>query len=68
MVRSLVGALLAGGYLGYAVSWLGLEGDQVLGQRFWRPALAGVAGIAVLVAGRLLEHACRVPPEEDGKP
>ena len=64
----LVGALLAGGYLGYAVSWLGLEPDQVLGQRFWRPAAAAVAGIAVLVAARLLEHACRVPPEEDDKP
>lgn len=61
----LVGALLAGGYVGYAVSWLGQEGDQIVGDRVLRPAFAGIASIAVLVTARLLEHACRVR-EDDG--
>ena len=60
-----VGALAAGGYLGYAVSWLGVETAiwQVSGP--FRSACAGVAGLLVVVAGLLLERACRVPPEDD---
>lgn len=61
---ALVGALLAGGYLGYAVSWLGLEAE-LAGQRVIRSAAAGVAGILIVVAALLLERACRVRSDDE---
>src|SRR3954465_10405004 len=60
-----VGALAAGVYIGYAVSWLGDSSSDLAGQRALRAACAGVAGILVVVGGLLLERACRVPPEDD---
>ena len=60
-----VGALAAGFYFGYAVSWLGEETSVLADQRVFRSACAGVAGILVVVGGLLLERACRVPPEDD---
>jgi len=59
-----VGALAGGGYLGYAVSWLGVQSD-LADQRAFRSVVAGVAGILMVVGGVLLERACRVPPEDD---
>lgn len=56
----LVGALLAGGYLGYALSWLGLGEDPLADERMVRSVVAAVAGVAILVTARLLEHACQV--------
>jgi TctA family transporter len=54
-----VGALVAGGYLGYALSWVGV--DTELGdQRMWRSAVAGLAGVAIVITALLLERACRV--------
>jgi uncharacterized protein DUF3180 len=60
-----VGALAGGAYLGYAVSWLGVDSTELAGQRAFRSACAGVAGILIVIGGVLLERACRVPPEED---
>ena len=60
-----VGALAAGVYFGYAVSWLGVSSSDLAGQRAFRSACAGVAGVLVVVGGLLLERACRVPPEDD---
>jgi hypothetical protein len=60
-----VGALAAGFYLGYAVSWLGVDTSDLAGQRAFRSACAGVAGVLIVVGGLLLERACRVPPEDD---
>ena len=60
-----VGALVAGFYFGYAASWLGVETSDLAGQRVFRSACAGVAGILIVVGGLLLERACRVPPEDD---
>jgi Protein of unknown function (DUF3180) len=60
-----VGALAAGIYIGYAVSWLGVSSSDIAGQRAFRAAVAGVAGILIVVGGLLLERACRVPPEDD---
>lgn len=61
---ALVGALVAGGYLGYAVSWLGV--DTELGeQRAWRSAVAAVAGAGIVATSLLLERACRVRSDED---
>jgi hypothetical protein len=59
-----VGALAAGVYIGYAVSWLGIDSTELAGQRAFRSACAGVAGILVVAGGVLLERACRVPPED----
>lgn len=61
---ALVGALVAGGYLGYAVSWLGVETD-LANQRLVRSLVAAAAGLAVSVTALLLERACRVPRDED---
>lgn len=60
---ALVGALVAGSYAGYAVSWLGLEAE-LAGQRAVRSALAALAGVAICVMGLLLERACRVRKDD----
>lgn len=54
-----VGALVAGGYTGYAVSWLGLASD-LAGEQATRAGVAALAGLAMVVGGLLLERACRV--------
>ncbi|MEO5854107.1 MAG: DUF3180 domain-containing protein [Nocardioides sp.] len=60
----LVGALVAGGYLGYALSWLGAE-SELAGQRAGRAVLAGLGGLLVLVMALWLERACRVRSQDD---
>lgn len=62
---TLVGALLAGGYAGYAISWLGYGQDPLAGQRILRSAIAAVIGVAIVIASRLLESACRVRKHDD---
>ena len=42
---AVVGALVAGGYLGYAISWLGVDAE-LAGQRAWRSLTAGAGGVA----------------------
>jgi sulfite exporter TauE/SafE len=56
---ALVGAFVAGGYLGYAVSWIGVDAE-LAGQRILRSLVAVVAGVLLVVGGLLLERACRV--------
>jgi MFS family permease len=58
-----VGALVGGGYLGYAVSWYGVPAE-LAEQRAWRSGAAALAGLAVVVTGLLLERACRVRSED----
>lgn len=60
---ALVGALVAGGYGGYAVAWLGLEAE-LAGQRIGRSLLAAAAGIAMTCAALWLERACRVGEDD----
>lgn len=60
---ALVGALLAGGYLGYAMAQLGV-GDPAATTRLWRSGVAAVAAVLVSVAALLLELACRVPRDD----
>ena len=56
---ALVGALVAGGYAGYALSWLGV--DAALGpQRIVRCLVAALAAVLIVVAALLLERSCRV--------
>jgi len=59
-----VGSLVAGGYAGYAVAWLGsraeLAGDRLVGS-----AASTVAAGLVVAAGVALERACRVPEDRE---
>jgi hypothetical protein len=60
---AVVGALMMGGYLGYALSWVGDEAE-LADERIWRAGAASVAGLLVVVAALLLERACRVGSED----
>jgi hypothetical protein len=61
---ALVGALVAGGYLGYALSWVGVD-TELASQRVWRSVVAALAGVAIVLTSLLLERACRVRSDED---
>nr|WP_269205033.1 DUF3180 domain-containing protein [Motilibacter aurantiacus] len=58
-----VGAVLTGGYAGYAV-FLVPDADM-FGRRLWDAAFAAVASGLVVVAGLLLERVLRLPEEHD---
>ena len=53
------GALAVGGYLGYALSWLGVDAE-LADQRLARSLVAAFASVLVVVTALLLERACRV--------
>jgi hypothetical protein len=53
----LVAALVGGGYLGYALSWIGAAEDN---GRLWPSLAGGGAGLLGVVAALLLERACRI--------
>jgi uncharacterized membrane protein (Fun14 family) len=57
---ALAGALVAGGYFGYALSWLGLTGVELARQRVVRALVGGGSGVALVIGSLLLERACRV--------
>ena len=62
---ALVGALVAGGYAGYAVSWIG-DPAELAGQRILRCVFAVAAGVVIVVGALLLERACQVrKPDEE---
>lgn len=61
---ALVGALVAGGYAGYALSWVGVDSD-LASQRLWRSAVAALAGVAIVVTAIVLERACRVRSDDE---
>lgn len=60
---ALVAALVAGGYLGYGLSWLGDAGEMA-DDRWWRSLAAAGAGTVGCVAALLLERACRVHSDD----
>lgn len=60
----LVGALVAGGYGGYALTWIDSEA-ALAGQRILRSGLGALAGLLVVAAALVLERACRVPEDDD---
>ncbi|MCD4532638.1 DUF3180 domain-containing protein [Nocardioides sp. cx-169] len=59
-----VGALAGGGYLGYALSWIGSE-SELADQRLVRSAVAAIGGLAMVLTALLLERACRVRADDD---
>jgi len=62
---ALVGALVAGGYLGYALSWWGVSEAALATQRLVQSLVAGVAGLLIVAGSLLLERACRVRGGDD---
>lgn len=57
---ALAGAMVAGGYFGYALSWWGVSEAALARERLLQSLLAGAAGVLVVAASLLLERACRV--------
>jgi len=62
---ALAGALVAGGYFGFALMFLARLDAAAPRDRVIRSAVAIVAGIALCIMGLLLERACKVPTEPD---
>lgn len=63
---ALVGALVAGGYVGFAISWVG-TGSELAGERITRSLAAALGGVAVLIGGLALEYACRAPKQDQSR-
>lgn len=61
----IVGALFAGGYGGFAVTFLGDLDTRFGEERALHGGAAVVAGILVVVVALLLERACRLPDDHD---
>jgi small-conductance mechanosensitive channel len=57
---ALAGAMVAGGYFGYALSWVGVTEANLAGERLVRSLLAGTASVLIVTGSLLLERACRV--------
>ena len=56
---------MAGGYLGYALSWVGLtDAELAHAADACTRCSAGLAGVALVVGSLLLERACRVSKDE----
>ena len=62
---ALAGALVAGGYFGFAVMFLTRLDAAAPRDRVIRSAVAIIAGIVLCVCGLLLERACKIPTEPD---
>ena len=62
---ALGGAVVAGGYAGFALMFLSRFAAEAPRERVITAAVVVVAGIGLTVAGLLLERACRVPGGED---
>ncbi len=61
---ALAGALVGGGYLGYALSWVGVTDSDLAKQRLTQSVLAGVAAALVVTGSLFLERACRVNEDD----
>ena len=62
---ALVGAVVAGGYLGFGLQFVDQMDIDLPRERVIRALCAAVSGVAVVVSGLLLERACRVPRGDD---
>ncbi|MFJ9315444.1 DUF3180 domain-containing protein [Pimelobacter simplex] len=61
---ALVGALVGGGYVGYALTWIG-DPAELADERLVRSLVAAACAVLAMVAGILLERACRVRGDDD---
>jgi MFS family permease len=62
---ALAGSMIAGGYFGYALSWLGMVDADLAKQRVTQSLLAGLAAVVIVAASLLLERACRVNDDRE---
>lgn len=62
---ALTGAILAGGYLGFGLQFVNELNIPLPQQRVIRSVCAAIAAVLIVVAGLLLERACRVPKDKD---
>jgi sulfite exporter TauE/SafE len=62
---ALVGAIVAGGYLGFALDFVGQLNVTLPEQRVIRSVCAAISAVLLVVGGLLLERACRVPKDKD---
>jgi hypothetical protein len=62
---ALMGALVAGGYLGFGSQFLDQMDIVLPRERAIRSFAAAAAGLLVVVCGLLLERACRIPRDPD---
>jgi hypothetical protein len=62
---ALAGALVAGGYLTYALMFITRLDAVAPRDRVIKSAVTAVAGVVLAIAGLLLERACRVPKTDD---
>ncbi len=60
---ALAGAVVAAGYVGYAVSWLG-DASQVADRWILRSLVAALGALGVTLASLVLERACRADSEQ----
>lgn len=60
-----VGALMAGGYAGFALSFADSMDMDLPRERVIHSLVTAVAGVTVVVAAVLLERACEVPNDDD---
>lgn len=65
---ALAGALVAGGYFGFALNFVTRMDAASPRDRVIRSAVAVVAGVALMIGGLLLERACKVPDSDDDEP
>ncbi len=61
---ALAGAMVAGGYFGYAFSWLGHTDAELARLRVTQAVLAGLASVLIVAGSLLLERACRVSDKD----
>ena len=62
---ALAGAVVGGGYLAYGLMFITRLDAAGPRDRVIRSALAVLAGLALMIAGLLLERACKVPGDPD---
>lgn len=62
---ALVGSIVAGGYLGFAIEFVDQLDVRLPQERVVRSVSAAVAAVLLVVGGLLLERACRVPKDPD---
>jgi hypothetical protein len=62
---ALAGAMVGGGYFGYALSWWRVSEAALVQQRLLQSLVAGIAGVLIVAGSLLLERACRVRGGDD---
>jgi hypothetical protein len=62
---ALAGAMVSGGYFGYALSWWRVNEAALAQQRLVQALVAAGTGVLVVASSLLLERACRVRGDDE---